>query len=290
MIQISGTQLYQDSMWPIDSLDNIILQRMNDDPAVYSYQSINELTFEINLRKNIIASARAMNDDDSQFEPFDKSRCNPQYWHLTNVGGFRLKPGVLPSEAIRDIHRNSSLYAFECATAKMIIYYQAVLNSIGEYSFNRFFQNIYLYSWHADPDLGIATVKTNYFLPGDVVYFNNPDFDPDTSWWRGENAVVLEDGTCFGHGLGIETPSQIIHALNKRRKPGSSQSAYLKHAATRPDFKQLAQLSLLPRGNNIPQKQVIIIFHNKSSISFERYLLYLNKAYQQRSRTNPFIR
>ncbi|MEK4030340.1 protein-glutamine gamma-glutamyltransferase [Pseudobacillus sp. FSL P4-0506] len=288
MIQLSGMPFYQNTMWPADRIESIIFQRMNDAPDVYSYQSISELLFEIRLRKNIIASARKMNDGDSQFEPFEKSRCNPQYWYLTAVGGFQLKRGALPSEAIRDIYRNSSLYAFECATAKMIIYYHAVLHSIGDYSFNRFFQNIYLYSWHANPALGIETVKTNYFLPGDVVYFNNPDFDPNTSWWRGENAVVLEDGTCFGHGLGIETPSQIIHALNKRRKPGSSQSAYLKQSATRPSFKQLEKLSLLPRGYNTHPKQ-LIIFHNKSSISMERYLLYLNKAYQQAPHIYPFM-
>ena len=43
-------------------------------------------------------------------------------------------------------------------TAKVIIYYHAVLNSIGEYLFNQLFQNLYLYSWHSDPDLGIQSL------------------------------------------------------------------------------------------------------------------------------------
>ncbi|WP_308218774.1 hypothetical protein [Bacillus cereus group sp. BfR-BA-01347] len=64
---------------------------------------------------------------------------------------------------------------------------------------------MYLYSWHFDPDLGLKTIYINHFLPGDVVYFNNPDFHPQTPWWIGENAVVLGDGTYFGHGLGIKT-------------------------------------------------------------------------------------
>ncbi|WP_376766752.1 hypothetical protein [Peribacillus huizhouensis] len=40
--------------------------------------------------------------------------------------------------------------------------------------------NIYLYSWHVDPDLGIQSIHTDHFLPGDVVYFNNPDLDPES--------------------------------------------------------------------------------------------------------------
>ena len=60
----------------------------------------------------------------------------------------------------------------------------------------------------ADSELGIKPYYTNYIIPGDVVYFNNPDFDPLTPQWRGENAVVLEDGTYFGHGIGIATAEQ----------------------------------------------------------------------------------
>ena len=154
-----------------------------------------------------------MNKSSVEFEIFANARCNPKYWNLTNVGGFQLKPDVRPSDAIQDIYNNGSLYAFECATAKVIILYHAVLNSIGEELFNQYFQNLYLYSWHSDTDLGLKSVPSPEFLPGDVVYFNNPDFNPETSWWRGENAVVLEDDTYFGHGLGIMTKEKVIQAL-----------------------------------------------------------------------------
>lgn len=96
-----------------------------------------------------------MNDSNVHFARFKSSRCNPQYWHLSSVGGFLLKRGVKPSDAIQDIYLNSSLYAFECATGMVIIFYYAVLNLIGESLFNQLFQRIYLYSWHADSDLGI---------------------------------------------------------------------------------------------------------------------------------------
>ncbi len=275
MIQLSGKPFQQSDMWPSGSIESIIIQQMNKDTVVYSYRSIGELSFELKLRKNIILSARAMNQSNVRFEVFAKSRCNPQYWHLTNTGGFMLRNGVKPSDAIQDIYRNSSQYAFECATAKVIIYYHAVLNLIGESLFNQLFQNIYLYSWHADPDLGITSNYTDHFLPGDVVYFKNPDFDPQTPQWRGENAVILGDGTYFGHGLGIKTAKQIIHALNRRRKPGTNQSAYLTNVVTRPSFKHLAKLSMSQRGYSVHKYQHIVVQHNESSISFDQYVFYL---------------
>lgn len=274
VIHISGMNFQQSSMWPSGSIERVIVQQMHEHPVVYSYQSLDELSFELKLRKNIIASARAMNQGYAQFEPFSKSRCNPEYWYLTNVGGFQLKHGVRPSDAIQDIYNNSVLYAFECATAKVIIYYHAVLNSLGEYVFNRIFQDLYLYSWHADPELGIQLINTDYFLPGDVVYFNNPEFHPETPWWRGENAVVLEDGAYFAHGVGIGTAEQMIQALNKARMPGSTQSAYLTNSVVRPSFKHLAKISMLSRNYMTYKIQHVVIHHNESSISGDRYRFY----------------
>ena len=89
-----------------------------------------------------------MNQSNVQFAVFKNSHCNPQYWLLTSAGGFLLRHGVKPSDAIQDIYLNSSQYAFECATAMIIIYYHAVLTLIGENLFNQLFQGIYLYSWH----------------------------------------------------------------------------------------------------------------------------------------------
>lgn len=289
MIQISGIPYKQSGMWTDGSIENVIIQRMHADPSIYSFQSINELNFELKMRKNIVKSARAMNQGRAEFEVFEKSRANPQYWYVTNTGGFQLNQDALPSEAIKDIYLNSSLYAYECATAIMIIYYHAILNSLDKHLFNQLFQNLYLYSWHFDSDLEMQTIDTDYFLPGDVVYFNNPDFNPETSWWRGENAVVLEDGTYFGHGIGILTDKEMIHALNKTRKPESTQSAYLFNSVLRLNFKKLAELSMLPRGYVSYKMKHVVIHHNESSISLNRYIFYLNSFYNQISHINPFF-
>ncbi|WP_046173448.1 protein-glutamine gamma-glutamyltransferase [Domibacillus indicus] len=271
MIQISGRPFQQGDVRPSDRVESIILQQMNDSPAIYPYQSVDEAAFEVALRKHIVGSARAMNAGNARFAIFENSRCNPRYWDLTESGGFRLERDAKPADAIEDIYLNSSLYAFECATAMIIVYYYAVLNLMGETFFNQFFQNLYLYSWHADRDLGIKKEYTRHSLPGDVVYFHNPDVDPETPHWRGENAVVLEDGTYFGHGIGIKTAEQMIEILNQVRAAEAVQSAYLSNFVTRPSFSRLAKL---PAAYTAYSGRAAVL-HGRNSISFDQYLSYL---------------
>lgn len=288
MITISGKPLKQSNLWPLENFENKIIHQMQLQPVIYSYNSIDELSFELKLRRNIVDSAKAMSQGYAKFEILSKSYCNPRYWNLTKAGGFQLKAGVLPSEAIQDIYNNSSLYAFECATAIVIIYYHAVLNSIGEHLFNQTFQNLYLYSWNSDSDLGIQGLNTNYLLPGDVVYFNNPEFDPNQFWFKGENAVLLEDGTFFGHGIGIETAEKIIEELNKARLPMSMQSAYLTNYVLRLSFNHLFKISKQPRSFITHKMDHAIVHHNETSIAYNRYLFHLYRLYNQIAYGNIF--
>ncbi|WP_129691682.1 protein-glutamine gamma-glutamyltransferase [Gottfriedia acidiceleris] len=274
MNHLTGMPIQQSDTEASDSVIRMKIQQMNEDPAVHAYRSIDE--FENMLRNNIILSARAMFQSRVTFAVFAKSRCNPMYWQLMRTGGFLLRQGVKPSDAINDIYFNSPFYAFECATAMVIIYYHAVLNLIGENLFNQIFRNIYLYGWHTDSDLGVNAQYSNRFFPGDIVYFNNPEFNPLTPEWRGENAVVLGDGTYFGHGLGIMTAEQMIYTLNKMRWPGAYRSAYLTNSVTRPNFKHLAELSNWQRDHSINKYKNIVIHHNESSISFDYYMFLLN--------------
>lgn len=276
MIQISG-RLFQPNELNVGSLQKVIVKQMLDSQVIYSYPSTYELLFELNLRVNIIESASEMNKSKAVFTTFQYAQCNDSYWNLTNTGGFMLKPNVSPSDAILDIYENSSQYAFECATACIIAFYHAVLKSIGKSLFNSLFHGIYLYSWHSDTDLGIYTFYGNHFLPGDVVYFRNPDFNPKTSWYRGLNAVKMSDGKYFGHGIGIKTTEDMIEFLNKQRRPDGKQSAYLTRLVTNPSFQHLSGLSTLQRNYLKYKKQHIICHHNISSISFLHYINYVYK-------------
>ncbi|MCZ2258549.1 protein-glutamine gamma-glutamyltransferase [Sporosarcina sp. G11-34] len=272
MIKISGSSYQQNDRWKTGSVENTIIQWMNANPTIYSYQSMDELSFELTLRKNIMESAKAMNRSNVEFSLFKNSHCNPKYWDLTSVGGFLLRHDVKPSDAIKDIYLNSSKYGFECATAMIIIYYDAVLKLLGDSLFNKTFREIYLYSWHANANLGVMPFETRDLIPGDVAYFTNPEFNPKSPQWRGENAVVFEDNTYFGHGIGIQTGEKIIRELNKMRKLGSNQSAYLSTVVTRPSFKQLYNISKAERDDSVPSLQHRVNHHDVTSIPFYQYL------------------
>jgi protein-glutamine gamma-glutamyltransferase len=212
--------------------------------TVYSYRTADELWFELTAREHIVEAARGLNQSGVGFATFKTSRCNELLWTLTPDGGFRLKPNVPSSEAVRDIYSNGRMYAFECATAIVIVFYKAVLESIGEPAFNYWFSNLYIRDWQYDSDLRLIVDKNarESFL-GDVLYFKNPEFNPDTPQWQGENVVKLSDDMYYGHGIGIGSASMIIASLNENRRRGAVQSAYLMDEVVYPDFIGLYALS-----------------------------------------------
>ncbi len=198
--------------------------------------------FERQARDNIVQSALALNRSGVQFEVFEKSRCNEHYWIRTANGGFLLKPTAVPSVAIRDIYSSGPLYAFECATAIVIVLYKAVLDSLGERIFDELFANIFLRDWHYDADLRLKVIQGLAVKPGDVVYFRNPDVNPLTPQWQGENAVVLPNHLYYGHGMGVLSGVEIIAKLNAYRKTGSVKSAYLTETVLQLDYLNLYAL------------------------------------------------
>ncbi|MCA0983057.1 protein-glutamine gamma-glutamyltransferase [Halobacillus yeomjeoni] len=271
MIYVAGSPFEPDSSWNSDKVFNDIIDSLEKAPFFYSFPTEKELLFEINIRKNTIESSIKMDEGESVFATFKNARCNPEYWNLTQAGGFLLKPEVKPSDAVDDIFENSGLYSFECATSCVIIFYHAVLKTIGSDSFDYIFQNLYLYSWNTDYDLGLHSIFTDHYIPGDVVYFNNPDVDPETSWFRGVNAVALKNNLFFGHGFSIRTEKKMVEGLNKYRTSDSKQSAYLTSLITRPSYNQLAGF-FNPHRWNFYKPSPIIVHHNKDSISFRQYL------------------
>jgi protein-glutamine gamma-glutamyltransferase len=188
----------------------------------------------------------------AEFAIFQKTKCNEQYWRLTKKGAFELKKSVLPHTAIEDIFLNGRKHAFECATAMVITFYKVALESIGKEQFNQLFSNLYLYDWQYDQDLGLDVHPGTDFLPGDCVYFKNLDYNPKTPEWQGENAIVLEGGLYYGHGIGMTDEQGMIEILNTKRKKYPDKSAFLEQRITRPDFNYLSHFaSKIARGNSM---------------------------------------
>ena len=232
MIKISGKTVVKGDVintYPPNSMKRKIIDKLSSSNDVYEYDSLDQLKFDVNLRVNIVSAAKELDESMVAFKTFRKSKCNPDYWNRTDEGGFLLKEGVMPCDGIRDIFINSSKYGTECATAMVIVYYKALLNILPEKFFNEMFPDIHLLNWHyISKNLPIQqyTDETDFF-PGDCRYFKNPDVNPLTPEWQGENVIDLGDGTYYGHGIGIETSDGIINELNKNRKSGATEVAYL---------------------------------------------------------------
>lgn len=244
MILVDGSNTFELNPLTLTELERRIVQDKQKSTVTYRYPSVEALEFELKMRLHIVEAAKALYASGVSFATFAKSRCNEEYWIRADNGGFQLRSGVLPSVGINDIFENGHLYAFECAGAIIIMLYKAVLDTVGDAVFNTYFQDLFLRDWQYDRDLSlITTFNKNEAYPGDVLYFKNPEHDPDTPEWQGENVIMLDKDLYFGHGIGIESGEDIIAALNRMRKDGSMISAYLQDLVVFPDFEHLRLLS-----------------------------------------------
>lgn len=254
MIKYAGSEINPQSLlgqYTNGSAEYEIVEKLSKSARAYEYSSEDELTFEIGLRRNIINASIDLYRGRLGFRIFRESKCNEAFWVRSEDGGFVLKKEVKPSDAINDIFRNTRKYATECATAIVMIYYKAVLDAYDESLFNSTFLEITLMNWQQlDDIMGVATYRrlSDYF-PGDCRYFRNPDVNPLTPEWQGENAIDLGSGRYYGHGIGIGSQDRMIAVLNENRIEDAHASAYLMDTATRPDFNSLYQY----KKNSVPE-------------------------------------
>ncbi|WP_276354912.1 protein-glutamine gamma-glutamyltransferase [Cohnella caldifontis] len=243
MIEISGTQTPVDTTtW--SPLAAAIYARKWSSRKVYRYSSVSQLRFEMEARTSIVAAAEEISGSGIRFADFRTARCNERFWTRTPQGGFRIREDVPPSAGIRDIFSSGWSYATECSTATSIVVYKGVLDVLGDPAFNRLFAGLLLYNWHVDSDLRLTAHQGNgESYPGDLMYVNNPDFNPETPQWRGENLVKIGDEFYYGHPVGIVPLRMVIDGLNGVRRPGSLVSAYLTDEVVEPDYRYLSQFA-----------------------------------------------
>lgn len=245
MIRINGRLIKKEAL--INEMPNAvyeeILTQMVSYNVIYEYEYLNQLKFELLFRANTIKAAKEMNESGAQFTTYTYAFCNKKYWRRLRNGGFLIREGVAPSDAILDIIKNGKLYAFECSTAIAMVLYIATLYSIGPRAFNQYFNRLYLYNWQFDEDLPVYQKDGMDFLIGDVLHFNNPDFDPKQPWWKAENVIFFGNDTFYGHGMGIRNAEAIIDFLNNKRKKDPKVSAYLMSMISRPNYKRIYLLN-----------------------------------------------
>ncbi|MTI67663.1 MAG: protein-glutamine gamma-glutamyltransferase [Firmicutes bacterium] len=233
-------------LYPSNSIKGEMVNKLSSSEEKYYYDSIEQLKFEMDLRKNIINASIDLYKSKVTFRTFRKSKCNTDYWKRTEEGGFILKEGIRPARGIKDIFINGREYGTECATAIIIVYYKAILDIFREELFNEVFTRIHLMNWsYLDRNLGITYYRdVKDYLPGDCRYFKNPDVSPKTPEWQGENAIDLSSGRYYGHGIGIKSAEDIIKTLNRYRRKDSDTSAYLLNSVTNLSYKNLSNIYL----------------------------------------------
>ena len=231
--------------YPENSIGYEVLNLLSDSDNIHEYQSLGEMNFEIKMREEIVLAALALNESRMDFAIFREVRGNEVYWNITREGGYMLKSNVKPSKGITDIFLNGQLYATECATAMVIVYYKALVEVMGEAVFDQLFTKIHMMNWHYIDrrltEIGYMQEVEDY-LPGDRRYFANPDVDPKNPQWQGENVIDLSKKLYYGHGMGIKDSKNVIATLNRTRKPNATKSAYLMEKVGIPDFKSLYKL------------------------------------------------
>lgn len=245
MIIISNSLVKGDTFtneYDLNSIEREIITKMSVSKERYEYNSLKQFRFELNLRKNIVVASIGLNEGNMEFRSFRLSMCNQDYWIRTSEGGFILKKEIPANVAIEDISINSSKYGTECATAMIIVYYQALLHTFHKKLFNELFPKIHLMNWHYIDnllqDVGYLKKRSDY-LPGDRRYIYNPDVNPITPEWQGENIIDLGNHLYYGHGIGISTVAEMISELNKFRIESSTTSAYLLDSAAGLNYKNL---------------------------------------------------
>ncbi|MDU0205850.1 protein-glutamine gamma-glutamyltransferase [Paenibacillus sp. MAH-36] len=244
MIVIEGINYISFGEGTLSELELAIFQKKQASPYEYRYDSIHDLLFELHMRTQIMESAKELSRAGVYFAGFQKTLCNPTYWHLTSEGRFQLNRGVAPRDAIRDIFENGGSYGFECSMAVIVVMYNALLNSIDPGQFDRLFAGLLLFDWHSNGKLNLIDRFNNEeAVMGDVLYFENPEVEELLPWWKGENVVLLENDLYYGHGhgLGIASGEEVINVLNKYRMPGSTKSAFLTDRYVHPDFSYFAE-------------------------------------------------
>lgn len=248
MIQIAEApvELQQiESGYAQNSMEQALLREMTASRNDFTYDSEEELKFELALRTATVDAAKALDHSGMAFAVFRKSRCNADYWDRTDDGGFVLKSDASPSDGIRDIFQNGSKYATECATAILIVFYKAMLAVFSDTLFNKTFHEIELMNWHhVDPLFRSVAIMTHTgnFLPGDRRYFMNPDVNPIEPEWQGENVIMLDTDSYYGHGIGIQNEAAMIEELNRNRVKDAEESAYLMKRAGRPNYRKLLNI------------------------------------------------
>ena len=181
-----ATRLALDTQNSADDLEKEILVAMLASPIVVEFPSIDELHAAIHIRRNIVTSGRRteLNFDTAAAErPHD---C----WRYDDEIGFTVRPGCSLIKALKMATQpefSGRLYSFSCYRATEYVILLAIakelavcnpdlLNQLQRQCERRVirsgqFHEVFLHEYGSQQ----APLPDHYYVPGDRVWFRNPD-------------------------------------------------------------------------------------------------------------------
>lgn len=169
-----------------DHLELEIMLAMLGSPVIFEFPSLEEFRAAVHIRRNIAWAARKT---ELAFDTAEAERPDA-YWNYSKETGFTLKPGKSLIEAL--VHTtqpdaSGTLYSFSCYRATEYVTLLGIAQELAEVNpallaalerqwekaaiMSRRFHETFLYEFGSDD----SPVPARYYVPGDRVWFRNPD-------------------------------------------------------------------------------------------------------------------
>jgi len=238
-----------------------------------------EKALELEFRTHVVENAEILSKSKLHFSPFKETQFSENYWTKIDVKtidpetektilqtGWQPREGKPPSEAISDLFRHPENYSMECQTGVHVLLIKAALDTLGENKFNEKFQNMTLLGrlirckFTEDPEhkrseyfpgagivkfgndesIKVPLDKNRKPLPGDWVYFYNPQGRTQAAksedyCWYGENAIKMPGEKYYAHGadrekgkpLGLLSEREIVEKIHLKGNDNRGEQPFL---------------------------------------------------------------
>jgi hypothetical protein len=198
--------LLLDTVASITDLDCEIVLAMLAAPAPLRFPSFGEFQAAIGIRRHIVLAARRTQ---LAFGTSEAER-PPSHWTYRDGAGFILLPGVPLVEALEKATQpapGEPLFAFSCYRATEYVILLAIARELGRVNPGLLarlqwqwetrsiksgqYHDTFLYEYGSAQD----PVPKGYYVPGDRVWFRNPDeLSSDASGYEGSWVIYLGNG------------------------------------------------------------------------------------------------
>lgn len=201
------SRLALDTTGDTQDLEREILVAMLLSPVPFAFPGHEELASAVRIRRNTVLAARRTA---LAFDTTCAAERPEDYWHYVEERGFLLRPGRCLVEALTKATQpevSGKLYSFSCYRATEYVMLLAIAQELRESNPELFsqlqrhcehdairsgrFHDVFLYEYGSME----APLPLRYYVPGDRLWFRNPDgHSSDVTGYEGSWVVYLGNG------------------------------------------------------------------------------------------------